>query len=131
MPAPLSRRAALAAPVALAAATAGAAPTHPDAALIAACEELKAAERATREADAAPSCSDAEMHAVCRRWSAAVEAVSDLPATTPAGVRAKAEAVLIALRREVTVFPGETFEASCAPHEWLAFRLAEDIVLRM
>lgn len=130
MPAALSRRAALAAPAALVAAPVMAAP-HPDAALLAACAELKAAERATREADAALLCSDAEIAAVSRRWSDAMEAVSDLPATTPAGVRAKAEALLIATRREVTVFDGETLEDSCESHEWLAYRLAEDIALRL
>ena len=104
---------------------------EPDAALLAACEELKAVERATREVDEDPRISDAAVGAVARRWSAAVESESDLPATTPAGIRAKAEALRLVLRREVPVHFGETFEDSCEPHEWLAFKLAEDIVLRL
>ena len=127
-----SRRALLgAAAVALAAATAGAAPTHPDAALLAACEELKAADRLIAALDAAPACSDAEMTAAVRRWYDAMEAVSGLVPTTPEGVRAKARAALVATRRDTLEHGGQALEDVLEPYQWLAYRLAEDIVLRL
>lgn len=128
MPA-LSRRAALAAPAALVAVAAPAvAAVSRDAELLAACEELQASYRQLMALNAADDAPDEVMDAAIQRWHRAQEWVSDLPATTLAGVRAKAAALMAAIRHDVVVKIGSTVEEYADLHEWLAYRLAEDVV---
>jgi hypothetical protein len=114
-------RALLAGTAALAAAGAPAGPAiaaaapEPDAELLAACARLHVADRAVAAANADPDVEDAKLTRVVREWVDALEAVPDLPATTPAGVRAKAAGVRAAIERIVPIRTGSTVE-ECA--EW-------------
>ncbi|MBX6745236.1 MAG: hypothetical protein IRY87_24640 [Acetobacteraceae bacterium] len=129
MSAKLPRRAALAAPAAFVVATMPAvAAVSPDAELLAACEELQDCYRHLMALNAADDTPDEVGDAAIQRWHQAQERVSDLPATTPAGVRAKAAALMAVIRHDVVVKIGGTVEEYAVPHEWLAYRLAEDIV---
>ena len=128
-----SRRALLAGaaaglPVLGVAADAAAAPATAaaDAALLAACDDVRAADRECERVDHG-NVSRAEVEAAAERWTEAVRRAAEIPATTDAGTRAKAEALRIVLRREVDLFEG-TFEAQAAPHERLAMSLAGDVL---
>jgi hypothetical protein len=93
----LSRRAALAAPAALALAPAPpAAAAHPDARLLALQAEAKRA-----DADYAAACEaesgDAELAAAFARWEAVARVIADIPADGLAGVAVKARFLLVAL----------------------------------
>jgi hypothetical protein len=105
-------------------------PRNPDAMLIAACDRLRAvdAELLLLERQGVPAnllsldaAWDGQVEAASDAWDDAMRVVADTPAVTPAGLRAKADAVLAAFRREAAHMPHET-----GPHEWLAYRLAED-----
>jgi len=125
----LSRRAALAAPAALVvAAMPAVAAVSPDAELLAACEELQASYRQLMALNAADDVPDEVGDAAIQRWHRAQERVSELPATTLAGIWAKAAALMAAIRHDVVAKIGGTVEEYADLHEWMAYRLAEDIV---
>ena len=127
-----SRRAALA----LTAAAAVASPiigmreiVSSDARLIENADRLKAREAAIRLSDASPADrTDAEMFAESDAWYQALEAVTKTSAASPRGLRAKAEALVIALNREVPSFLTDTVEDAGAAHDLLALSLARDVL---
>ena len=57
-----------------------------------------------------------------------IKTITETPAGTPEGLRAKAQALDLWLNREVPVFNGETFEDRADTPELLAMSLARDIV---
>lgn len=63
-----------------------------------------------------------------RLWAADCQYCADLGATTLPGLLAKAEAALAALLRDVPAEIGSTIEDASEPHEWIAYRLAQDVV---
>lgn len=101
---------------------------HPDAAVFAASERVHAAEAVVVASDATQGESDAEVAAISNRWDDAADTLADLQPLTMEGLRAKAEAALVVLRREVKKFNDESIEDHAQIHEWMALKVVEDLL---
>lgn len=100
-----------------------------DAGLIESAATLRAREADIRLSDASPAArTDAEMFAESDAWYRALEAVTRASATSSRGLREKAEALVIALKREVPPFLTDTVEDVGAAHDLLALSLARDVL---
>ncbi|MCK8784144.1 hypothetical protein M0638_07110 [Roseomonas sp. NAR14] len=104
---------------------------RPDAALLAACAELRAWRAALDRIDHAEiPVPDDEADEALERWADTIDALAALPAHTPAGIRAKAEATRTALEVEAVIRPTDTIATVGKRHERLAHSLALDILGR-
>jgi hypothetical protein len=116
----------------LAALTAGltvpavAATANPDAELAAACEEAQRWE-VERVRGNERGMSDDECDAINDAWIAAFQRVADLPATTPAGLRAKAAALRTAVMEFVIIGPDFDMDYG-DQHDRFAVALCDDIL---
>ena len=95
-------------------------PDEPDAALIAACTDLDAALKQADELEVPiRGVTDETIEAYINRLDCVAETISRLPATTPAGLRAKAQAVIAYLR-----WSAPAWDLDCE----MALSLARDIL---
>jgi len=102
---------------------------HPDAALLAACATFAIACANMAAISAADAPTDAELEVVVDAWRAPIDTITDTPATTPEGVRAKAQAVIgYFANTGVSKYNWETLEEAMSGHEMMAWRLAHEIV---
>ena len=110
-----------------------AAPPDPDARLLELCRQLDADSRELRRhellcAAGAPTLADdGEVYDVLRRAHGTIELIAAIPATTAAGIRAKAGALGHALMQAVDVATGLTFEEQAEDYELLAMSLVRDL----
>jgi hypothetical protein len=110
-----------------------AAPPAPDAELLDLCRQLDADSQDLRHHDLlcathAPTLmNEDEVVDVLWRAHDAIELIAATPATTTAGIRAKATALRQALMQAVGVATGLTFEEQAEDYELLAMSLARDI----
>jgi hypothetical protein len=103
-------------------------PDNPDAALLAACADLMAADIEKARIDRAPGVSDDEITSAVNDWMAALDRVTELPATTLEGAKAKSRAVIAAFKFKLPQMRGQTVESEAEYHEIVAWRLALDFV---
>jgi hypothetical protein len=99
---------------------------NPDAELLAACEEAQRCE-AWRVRGNETGMSDEECDAVNDAWAAAFQRVADLPATTLAGLGAKAAALRTAVMEFVILGPGFTMDYG-DQHDQFAVAFCDDII---
>ncbi len=103
---------------------------HPDAALIALCATFTAACAELARINTVDDPSDEELDALVAAWHAPIAAIIATPATTLAGARAKAQAVInyFGNSGRVSKYNWETVEEAMSGHEKMAWNLAHEIV---
>src|ERR1700722_8718054 len=100
-----------------------------DADLIAACAEAARCEAWRQQVNASDvEHTDAQLDELNTAWRSAFERVLSLPATTLPGLRAKAEAMRLAVREFVDQGPDYTMEEWANLHELLADSVAGDVL---
>jgi hypothetical protein len=128
-----TRRALLAGSTALTIAAAGAAtigirPTD-DAALMRAVDHFRGCHAAVLALEARTDHEWSEVEKAGEAWNEAADELCAIAPITPAGLAAKAGAMMMALRAEVGDFTRpEAFEARAEPHDRLAMALAQDVL---
>ncbi len=94
-----------------------------DADLLAACARFQAVDRDVRRRYGGGGATDEELYGATFQWDAARNEVAVRVARTAAGLVAKATATMTAFK-----MVDQSTQADCDRHEWLAYRLAEDLV---
>lgn len=104
--------------------------SHPDAALITLCATFATACADLARINATDDPSDDELDAVVGAWAEPINAIIATPATTLAGAKVKAQAVIdyFANSGGVSKYRWETVEDAMVGHEKMAWALAHEIV---
>ena len=109
--------------------TSAARAASPDAELIALCTDYQRHRALVRRMDNHVGVhTDEEVDTACDAMRDTLAALSDMPATTREGIRSKATAMLTAFEYTVPTSIGGTVEDHAERHEWLAYRLAQDVL---
>ncbi len=102
---------------------------HPDATLLTACASFAVACAGIARINATPDLTDEDAAPIIRQWNAPIDTITNLPATTLDGIRAKAQAVIDAFESGgVNRSRGESVEQAAGYHELMAWRLAHNIL---
>ena len=106
-----------------------AATEHPDAALTSLCATFATACAELQRLNAMEDPTDDQLDAAVEAWNAPIDTIITTRASTPAGIRAKAKAMIgIFANGGVSKYRWETVEQAMTYHEKAAWALAHDIL---